>query len=409
MATQNVTLLQQSAAIANMNSTQLDLLARLEALEARVSTLNIGINGSAVLALRAGGDVVLQPDAGGAITATSLIRARGGVALNDTVLTEQLVWAQSAAIAELQARVDALQQSSAATVASLTAALTPPACVAPGGNRLQYDGSSWACICVPGWSGVDCSVPPSPPPPSPLPPSPPSPSPPPSPLPPNPPPPSPLPPFVARASHFWPLTGPSLGAADLVGGCNGSISGPVSYTQSGPVGGGMLFDSSGPTVQLPAFQFPRAGSAFSMTLWARTDGLTGWQTFLLLRNATLGNIFWSPYALYNFPVFSFPYQGPPPRSLEYPMDLWSVGTWYHWAVTVDSAGVVNAYLDGTSVMSSTFSPLIPGVVWSSNYVGRCPWDPPLFQGALAHLRLFDFALSPGEVAALYTATDIAAR
>jgi hypothetical protein len=65
----------------------------------------------------------------------------------------------------------------------LAAALTPPTCRAPGGDKLQFDGA-WICVCVSGWSGRNCTVPPSPPPPSP-------PLTPPSPLPPSPPPPGP--------------------------------------------------------------------------------------------------------------------------------------------------------------------------------------------------------------------------
>jgi surface protein len=32
----------------------------------------------------------------------------------------------------------------------------PPKCVAPGGDKLQYDGTNWICVCVEGWMGETC-------------------------------------------------------------------------------------------------------------------------------------------------------------------------------------------------------------------------------------------------------------
>ena len=58
------------------------------------------------------------------------------------------------------------------TQALQTQLLAPPVCTSPGGDKLQFDGSVWLCVCVPGWSGATCNVPPSPPPPLPPPPPP---------------------------------------------------------------------------------------------------------------------------------------------------------------------------------------------------------------------------------------------
>jgi len=47
----------------------------------------------------------------------------------------------------------------------------PPKCMLPGGDKLQYNGTHWFCVCVENWSGETCETPPSPPPsPPPLPP-----------------------------------------------------------------------------------------------------------------------------------------------------------------------------------------------------------------------------------------------
>ena len=115
--------------------------------------LYYNVNGSALLTSTYGGNITLRPDGSGAIVATSVIAAQGGVVLNNTLLSEQLISGLLAQVAKLQ----------------------PPTCSAPGGDRLQYNSTSWVCVCLPGWTGANCSSPtsmaaPIPPPPLPSPP-----------------------------------------------------------------------------------------------------------------------------------------------------------------------------------------------------------------------------------------------
>jgi hypothetical protein len=35
---------------------------------------------------------------------------------------------------------------------------TPPKCVPPGGDKLRFDGTSWSCVCEPGWTGSTCET-----------------------------------------------------------------------------------------------------------------------------------------------------------------------------------------------------------------------------------------------------------
>ena len=35
---------------------------------------------------------------------------------------------------------------------------TPPKCVPPGGDKLQFNGTSWSCVCEPGWTGSTCEM-----------------------------------------------------------------------------------------------------------------------------------------------------------------------------------------------------------------------------------------------------------
>ena len=45
--------------------------------------------------------------------------------------------------------------------------LKPPKCMPPGGDKLQFDGMNWICVCNGAWTGPTCEQPPSPPPPAP--------------------------------------------------------------------------------------------------------------------------------------------------------------------------------------------------------------------------------------------------
>ena len=38
----------------------------------------------------------------------------------------------------------------------------PPKCVPPGGDKLRFDGTSWSCVCEPGWTGSTCETGPTP-------------------------------------------------------------------------------------------------------------------------------------------------------------------------------------------------------------------------------------------------------
>ena len=151
----------------------------------------------------------------------------------------------------IAARLSALEQR--------LQSLQPPLCRGPGGDKLQYNGSSVTCVCMPGWSGPTCTT---------------------------------------NVMHFWPLTNSTIGTTDILTGLNGVLHGTATYTQTGsPVGGGLEFDGSSTYVQLPSFAIP--SDAFSICLWARIDGQVMWDLFLGLGvtslNGPLGTILFSPF------------------------------------------------------------------------------------------------------------------
>jgi hypothetical protein len=127
--------------------------------------LYVSANGTALLRSAYGGDVVLRPDAGGTVVASSVFLAQGGVALNNTLLEEST-------ITTLQSQVASLQGSIVGQVTNLTllsdkvaeyASVAPvqlsgpPECGPPGGDRLQFVNGNWICVCASSWFGTECT------------------------------------------------------------------------------------------------------------------------------------------------------------------------------------------------------------------------------------------------------------
>ena len=72
--------------------------------------LYVSANGTALLRSAYGGDLVLRPDTGGAIVASSVLQAQGGIALNNTLLAESTITTLQSQVAGLQAAAGQMGQ-----------------------------------------------------------------------------------------------------------------------------------------------------------------------------------------------------------------------------------------------------------------------------------------------------------
>jgi surface protein len=105
-------------------------------------------------------------------------------------------------------------------------------CMAPGGDRLQHNGTHFFCVCVELWSGRNCDIPPSPPPsPPPFSPPPPYVAPPPYTIPPSPPPfsPPPPPPNALGANELLRVALKECFAKSAAGECECTYDSPCGY------------------------------------------------------------------------------------------------------------------------------------------------------------------------------------
>lgn len=81
----------------------------------------------------------------------------------------------------------------------------------------------------------------------------------------------------------------------------------------------------------------------------------------------------------------------------------SVGAWHHFAVTLNgSVGIL--YVDGVAVGTNSSLTLNPASLGSTtqNYIGKSQWADPYFNGLVDEFRIYDDALSAGEVATFIT-------
>ena len=73
--------------------------------------------------------------------------------------------------------------------------------------------------------------------------------------------------------------------------------------------------------------------------------------------------------------------------------------WTHFAITQDKNGKIILYVNGNAVNednSKSFK--MPDITWTMGYVGESSYDDnEKFKGAMAHLRMYDYALAAAEI------------
>jgi Concanavalin A-like lectin/glucanases superfamily len=284
-------------------------------------------NGTTLVNSAFGSNVVLGPDAGGQVLASALLNATSGIALNSTLLNEPLVQGLLTTVSTLSVQL---------------ATLLPPSCNASGGAVL-WNGASWACTCIPGWSGTSCGIPPA---------------------------------FGGRClstTHFWPLN-MTFPATDIITNAQSAVlSGTVTYTNSSYVQA-ILFDGQTTGIVLPSVPISLASIPFSFSLWLLDLARTGAPIFSYGRNsfAAYGNMGSSNVVSFSYdgsifgtcPSWSFNMLNDALYSSRFP----NSGQWNHLVVTVGGTANnarVNVYLNGKTPFNAPSSSTYRGFSVSS--------------------------------------------
>ncbi len=163
----------------------------------------------------------------------------------------------------------------------------------------------------------------------------------------------------------------------------------------------IVLDGTNNYLQLPA-NIAKA-NGFTFAGWVNWNGGSAWQRIFDFGNDTSHYLFLTPNSGSGTLRFAIN-NGSGEQILERPGMLAS-GSWQHIAVTLNG-NVAVLYVNGTQVASSISFSIAPSAFNPiKNYLGKSqfPADP-LFNGELDEVEIADYAMTSGQIAALYLST-----
>ncbi len=186
-------------------------------------------------------------------------------------------------------------------------------------------------------------------------------------------------------------------ANDSIGSNHGTVTGTVTYP-AGKIGQAIDLDGTEDYVTLPAGLVNT--DDITISAWVNWDGGGIWQRIFDFGNGTSQYMFLSPSSYSNTLRFAITTAG---NGAEQRLDTTQLtaGQWVHVAVTLDG-DVGKLYVGGqlkntNSSMSLNPSDFNPAL----NYIGDSQWsDDPLFDGSIDDFRIYNYALSPDDIAML---------
>lgn len=181
-----------------------------------------------------------------------------------------------------------------------------------------------------------------------------------------------------------------------IGFVHGVPTGSPGYS-AGQFGQAINLDGSDDYVTLPAGV--ASSDDITVTAWVNWDGGSTWQRIFDFGNNTDQNMFLTANSSAGTLRFAIKNTGSE-QQLE--TSLLPVGQWRQVAVTL-SGNIGRLYVNGASVAASgaiTINPSDFNPV--NNYIGNSQWPDPLFNGRIDEFQIYDYALSPDQIAALFT-------
>ena len=195
---------------------------------------------------------------------------------------------------------------------------------------------------------------------------------------------------LVAAYNFDEPSGETVRDASGLGNDGVASGGPA--RAAGHTSGGLSFDGGDDMVTVPSSASLSPTSAITVEAWVRPSQLGGtWRTIALKERA--GGMCWALYAHDASGAAAHVFTSAELRARG---DALTTGTWTHLAMTYDGA-VLALYRDGALVASSFVSGPIATSSGALRIGGNTIWQEP-FAGTLDDLRIYDRALSAGEIA-----------
>ena len=187
-------------------------------------------------------------------------------------------------------------------------------------------------------------------------------------------------------------------ATDSSGRNNNATTGGATFVASGRTGGGnaLSFDGVNDMATVADSNSLDLSSTFTLEAWVRPANSTGWRTVLLKEaGAQMAYELYSNDATANRPAGHFTTPGGAIRSATGTATL-AVNAWSHIAVTYDGTNM-RVYVNGALVRTVART----GAVLASDGVlhlgGNVVWGGEFFQGLMDDVRIYNRALSGGEI------------
>ena len=189
---------------------------------------------------------------------------------------------------------------------------------------------------------------------------------------------------------------------DTVGGKNGTGSGSPTYV-AGHAGQAINLSGSTQYVSLPAGIVSTLND-FTIATWVKVTALSTWARIFDFGSNTTTNMFLVPSNGTNirFAITTSGAGGEQQINGTAPL---ATGAWAHVAVTL-SGSTGTLYVNGAQVGQNTAMTLKPSSLGSTtlNYLGKSQYADPYLNGQLDDFRIYNGALTAGEVFSLYNPT-----
>ena len=177
-----------------------------------------------------------------------------------------------------------------------------------------------------------------------------------------------------------------------------AVGAPVYTTGHNSQSQAIVLDGTNSYVQLPANI--AKGSAFTFAAWVYWNGGASWQRIFDFGNDTTQYLFLTPSSGSGTLRFAIK-NGGSEQIVERATALAS-GSWQHVAITLNGNTAI-LYVNGSPVASSTSFSIAPSAFSpAKNYLGKSQWPDPLFNGKLGDVEIADYAMTPAQIATLYS-------
>ena len=174
--------------------------------------------------------------------------------------------------------------------------------------------------------------------------------------------------------------------------------------EAGKYGNALVFDGNDDYVLLPIGDAISTLTNCTISTWVKWDGGDAWQRVFDFGNDTTKYMHVTPNNNSDSVLFAITTNSTAGENTAGSSSDMGIGFWEHIAVVIDADnGTITLYRNGEKESVNYEADTYPKDLGSTtkNYLGKSQWDDPAFKGMIDDFRIYDRALSAGEVKYLF--------